>query len=64
MRDIQKTIEQAANLGSHKRINMQEICELRNRSVKQRDVNVWDLIMNSYDFGFALGYKLGAKGKG
>lgn len=63
MRDVQKTIDQAAALGSKKRLLLGEICELRNRSMKQGEVNTWNLIMDTFDFGFVLGYRLGAKEK-
>lgn len=62
MRDIGTTIKQARLLGSEKRITLSEITALRNRTITGRgEFDAFNLISDSFDFGFAIGYRMGAK---
>lgn len=66
MRDIQATIDQAKALGSHRRLTAPEIYELHDRARSSADkggkFDLFNVITEAYDFGFTLGYRLGAKG--
>lgn len=63
MMEIQRTIEQAMLLGSRKMLRADKIHELRRRSITlSGEINPWNLITESFDYGFAEGYKQAQRG--
>lgn len=60
MRDVNATIEQARRLGSERRFMESEMHEIRNRAIKgYGEFSAFALISDAYNFGFALGYRVG-----
>lgn len=60
MTDVNTTIELAKSLGSENLLMAHEVVEIRNRSIKGfGPVSVCDLIVDAYNFGFAIGYRVG-----
>jgi len=62
MRDIEATIKQARALGSTKRLSLSEVMGIRLNAINDSgNINTIDLIMDSYDFGFMIGFRMGRK---